>query len=61
MSGTNVSFEIVSLVAAVGTVGAGVGLLPCVGPLVPLQFVASLEGLVANDAHVTSVTCCRCG
>lgn len=54
VSTANVSLEIVSLVASVRTVWASVGLLPCVGSLVPFQFVSCLEGLGADRAGVAT-------
>lgn len=54
VSAGNVSLEVVPLVAPMGTVGAGVGLLPGVSPLVPLQLVPGLERLAADEAGVVA-------
>lgn len=56
MSAADVGLEVVALVAAVGAVGAGVGLLPCVGALVPFQLVSRLKGLGAHGAGVVAAT-----
>lgn len=50
----NVSLEVVTLIASVRAVGASIGFLPCVGSLMPFQFVSRLKGFGAYRAGVTS-------
>lgn len=52
VSAANVSLEVVTLIASVGAVGASIGLLPCVGSLVPFQFVSRLKGFGTYGAGV---------
>ena len=57
----DVCLEVVTLVAAVGAVRAGIGLLPSVGELVALQLVARLKGLGADGAGVAAAASGCCG
>lgn len=56
VSTSNMSLEIVSLVAAVWTEWASIGFLASVSSLMALQFVAGLKGLAADGAGVVSAT-----
>lgn len=58
MLAADVRLEVVALVAAMGAVGAGVGLLPGVGELVAFQLVARLEGFRADGARMATAARC---